>query len=101
MLAKEHEADSEVEVRWEDQRNINEFGRLNTRLLEIKEERAILTKHVEDLEDVEEFIMLADGDDALRLKIGDTFVEADEDAVGDVVNAKREVKYLYLISVRF
>jgi hypothetical protein len=34
--------DPEVEVRREDQEQINEFGRLNNRLIEIREDKSIL-----------------------------------------------------------
>jgi hypothetical protein len=37
MLAKEEEVD--VEVLWEDQQKINEFGRLNTRLTELRRDK--------------------------------------------------------------
>jgi hypothetical protein len=40
MLSKEEE--SNAEVRREDQENINKFGRLNARMQEIQEERAVL-----------------------------------------------------------
>ena len=40
MLAKEEE--SEVDVRWEDQKNIIEFGRHNTKLHVLRESSAAL-----------------------------------------------------------
>lgn len=43
-------ADEEVEVTWEDQQNINKFGRLNNRLIELKEElSAAKVRHQFDL----------------------------------------------------
>ena len=41
MLA-DRGGDSDAEVRWEDQQNINEFGRLNDRLHEVRDEQKLL-----------------------------------------------------------
>lgn len=42
MLAPRGGDEPDVEVRFEDQQHINEFGRLNTRLHEIREDKKTL-----------------------------------------------------------
>jgi hypothetical protein len=66
MTSAEEEAD--VEVRRADQDMINEFGRLNARKSEAGEEVEACRVRVQELDDVEEGILLADADDAGCLK---------------------------------
>ena len=80
MLAREDEVD--VEVRKIDQDKINEFGRLNTRIGELKDEIAALDKELTSYEDAEEEVMLIEGEeDALKLKFGDCFLDVEEEDV--------------------
>lgn len=51
-----------LQVRREDQDRINEFGRLNARKHEAREEIAEAKKRVEELDDAEEGVMLADSE---------------------------------------
>ena len=60
MLARKDEVD--MEVRAEDQKKINEFGKLNTQKGEYQLDLAIANKAFSQLEAAEEEIMLADGD---------------------------------------
>ena len=61
MLSPTSSSDAaDVEVRRVDQDMINEFGRLNARKHEAREEVAEDKKRGEELEDAEEGIMLAD-----------------------------------------
>ena len=80
MLAREDEVD--VEVRKADQDKINEFGRLNTRIGELKDEIGALDRSMTSYEDAEEEVMLIEGeDDALKLKFGDCFLDVEEEDV--------------------
>ena len=66
MLAREDETDEEV--RLEDQKMINEFGRLNTTKLEYEMDLVVTEKALSQLEAAEEEVMQAegDGDDAIK-----------------------------------
>jgi len=78
---------TDAEVRRSDQDAINEFGRLNLRRAELREDAAELAKRVELLADAEEDIMLAPTDEeggsatggAIKLFIGEAFFDADAD----------------------
>lgn len=77
MLSKEDEAKAagdEVEVRREDQDKINKFSRLHQRELAIEEELKTKNKEKEDLDDVSNELELADEDDKVPYKIGDSFI---------------------------
>ena len=52
----------DVEVRREDQALINEFGRLNARKHDARDEVAEAKKRAEELDDAEEGVMLADAE---------------------------------------
>ena len=66
MLAREDETDEEVRI--EDQKMINECGRLNTTKLEYEMDLVVTEKALSQLEAAEEEVMLAegDGDDAIK-----------------------------------
>ncbi|KAJ0107778.1 prefoldin subunit 4 [Diaporthe amygdali] len=72
MLTKEDEqaVGDEVEVRREDQDKINKFSRLHQRELKYEEE---LKKEKEELDDITMELELADEDDKIPYKIGDSF----------------------------
>lgn len=76
ILSKEEENDNEV--RRGDQDQINEFGRLNARLSEVKTEAQRLEKHLEKIEDASTELMMAGGDTVL-LRLGDAMFEVEED----------------------
>ncbi|KAI1498618.1 Prefoldin, subunit 4 [Biscogniauxia marginata] len=74
MLTREDEtAGEEVEVRREDQDKINKFSRLHQRELNIEEELKAKNKEKEELDDVTTELELADEDDTVPYKIGDSF----------------------------
>ena len=54
---------SAAEVRREDQVLINEFGRLNAHARELREERALLQKRLEEVDDATTELVMGDGDD--------------------------------------
>ena len=52
-----------VDVRREDQMLINEFGRLNAQARELREDRALLQKRLEEVDDATTELAMGDGDD--------------------------------------
>ena len=76
MLAKGDEVD--VEVRLEDQQQINEFGRNNDRIAEMKHEVKTMQEELERLDDANTELMMQDGDN-VRLMVGDSFLHVSED----------------------
>ncbi|KFH43442.1 Prefoldin subunit-like protein [Hapsidospora chrysogenum ATCC 11550] len=74
MLSKaEEEGSDEVEVRREDQDKINRFSRLHQRELILQEQLAVKSKEKEELDDLTTELELADEDDKIPYKIGDSF----------------------------
>ncbi|KAJ3076438.1 hypothetical protein HDU98_003302 [Podochytrium sp. JEL0797] len=74
MLQEENAPDDEVEVTWQDQQNINQFAKLNTKMSELEDEYDEKKKDREYLEDLEQELELADEDEPVRYKIGDSFI---------------------------
>ena len=67
-----------IQVRLVDQEKINEFGRLNNRLLEFRAELKQAKEDNTKLEDASaELMMVTSG--KVMLFIGETFIEVDED----------------------
>ncbi|KAI9761746.1 MAG: bifunctional AP-4-A phosphorylase/ADP sulfurylase [Chaenotheca gracillima] len=76
MLSKEDEVANggqETEVRREDQDKINMFSRLHQRENILEDQLKTKNKDKEDLEEVSNELELADEDDTVPYKIGDTF----------------------------
>ncbi|QIW96214.1 hypothetical protein AMS68_001732 [Peltaster fructicola] len=75
MLPREDEVTTseENEVRKEDQDRINRFSRLHSREKIIQEELKVKEKEKEDLEEISSELELADEDEPVSYKIGDTF----------------------------
>ncbi|KAL3941441.1 MAG: hypothetical protein SGBAC_004211 [Bacillariaceae sp.] len=78
MMVRPAEEESEAEVRREDQDNINKFARLNARLHDVMDERAMIKKSLERLDDAATELMMASGDPVLLL-IGESFFDTTED----------------------
>ncbi|CAF9937617.1 MAG: hypothetical protein HETSPECPRED_000594 [Heterodermia speciosa] len=77
MLSKEDEAavgKDEIEVRREDQDKINRFSRLHQREMALEEELKVKAKDKEDLEEISTELELADEDEKIPYKVGDTFI---------------------------
>ncbi|EEH44470.1 tubulin-binding prefolding complex subunit GIM3 [Paracoccidioides brasiliensis Pb18] len=77
MLSKEDEASAsseETEVRREDQEKINRFSRLHQRETMLEEQLKSKNKDKEDLEEVSMELELADEDEKIPYKIGDSFI---------------------------
>ncbi|MCJ1251726.1 hypothetical protein MMC30_008963 [Trapelia coarctata] len=76
MLSKEDEAAigaDETEVRREDQDKINRFSRLHQREMLLEEELKTKAKDKEDLDEISTELELADEDDKVPYKVGDSF----------------------------
>ncbi|POS73735.1 prefoldin subunit 4, partial [Diaporthe helianthi] len=75
QLTKEDEqaVGDEVEVRREDQDKINKFSRLHQRELKYEEDLKLKSKEKEELDDITMELELADEDDKIPYKIGDSF----------------------------
>lgn len=81
----------DVEVRRMDQDMINDFGRLNNRLLEVRAELEQAKKDHEKLDDASSEIMMAsEGSGKIMLFIGESFVEASEEEVTEHCEKKQE-----------
>lgn len=74
VLTKEEESETtENEVTKEDQDKINEFSRLHNRSKALEQELEGKKKEKEDLEEITTELELADEDEPVQYKIGDTF----------------------------
>ncbi|KAH7412706.1 Prefoldin subunit-domain-containing protein [Cadophora sp. MPI-SDFR-AT-0126] len=90
MLTKEDEAATggdEVEVRREDQDKINKFSRLHQREIALEEELKTKHKEKEDLDDISNELELADEDDKIPYKIGDSFISLPLPEVQEMLEA--------------
>ncbi|CAD6577884.1 MAG: hypothetical protein ASARMPRED_008439 [Alectoria sarmentosa] len=92
-LSKEDEAavgKDELEVRREDQDKINKFSRLHQRETTLEDELKTKAKDKEDLEELSNELELADEDDKIPYKIGDTFVSLPLPEVQEMLAASTE-----------
>ncbi|KAL7467792.1 hypothetical protein ACHAXS_008031 [Conticribra weissflogii] len=87
ILTKEEENDAEV--RREDQDKINEFGRLNARLYEVRDEVSILKSLLEKIDDASTELMMGNGD-RVMLRLGEAMFEATEDEATEFCEAEVE-----------
>ncbi|EKD19519.1 uncharacterized protein L3040_002601 [Drepanopeziza brunnea f. sp. 'multigermtubi'] len=88
MLTKEDEAATGgdgVEVRREDQDKINKFSRLHQREIALEDELKSKQKEKEDLDDISNELELADEDDKIPYKIGDSFISLPLPEVQDML----------------
>eukprot|EP00661_Eupelagonemidae_sp_cell13_P006964 gene6964-19_t len=78
-----------MQVRLCDQENINEFGRLNNKLLELQADMKQFTMDVEKLEDGASELMMVT-DDKVMLFIGESFIECTEEYATEYCENKAE-----------
>ena len=76
---------SEVEVRYEDQLLINEFGRLNARLHERRADIEQLKKSLEQMDDATTDLAMGDGGTVKLLIGGESFIDVEEDTATEFV----------------
>ncbi|KAL0384836.1 UNVERIFIED_CONTAM: putative prefoldin subunit [Sesamum radiatum] len=81
---------SEAEVTWEDQQNINKFGRLNNRLHELDDEIKMAKEKNESLEDASNELILTD-EEVVRFQIGEVFAHVPKDEVESRIEEMKEV----------
>ncbi|XP_057763681.1 prefoldin subunit 4 isoform X2 [Salvia miltiorrhiza] len=79
-MSKAGSSASETEVTWEDQQNINKFGRLNNRLHEVEDEIKIAKETNESLEDASNELILTD-EEVVRFQIGEVFAHVPKEEV--------------------
>ncbi|CAJ2628521.1 probable prefoldin subunit 4 [Trifolium pratense] len=80
---------SETEVTWEDQQNINKFGRLNNRLHELHDEIKIAKEANDNLEDASNELILTD-EEVVRFQIGEVFAHVPKDEVESRIEQLQE-----------
>ncbi|KAK7269195.1 hypothetical protein RIF29_21913 [Crotalaria pallida] len=81
---------SETEVTWEDQQNINKFGRLNNRFHELEDEIKIAKETNENFEDASNELILTD-EEVVRFQIGEVFAHVPKDEVENRIEEMKEV----------
>ncbi|EXB93227.1 putative prefoldin subunit 4 [Morus notabilis] len=81
---------SETEVTWEDQQNINKFGRLNNRFHELEDEIKVAKETNENLEDASNELILTD-EDVVRFQIGEVFAHVPKEEVETRIEEMKEV----------
>ncbi|XP_057732181.1 probable prefoldin subunit 4 [Arachis stenosperma] len=86
---------SNTEVTWEDQQNINKFGRLNNRFHELEDEIKIAKLTIffetnDNLEDASNELILTD-EDVVRFQIGEVFAHVPKDEVKNRIENMKEV----------
>ncbi|KAL1828289.1 hypothetical protein DCAR_0207490 [Daucus carota subsp. sativus] len=80
---------SDTEVTWEDQQNINKFGRLNNRLHDLLDEIKIAKETNENLEDASNELILTD-EEVVRFQIGEVFAHVSKDEVETRIDQLKE-----------
>ncbi|CAN1247168.1 Prefoldin subunit 4, partial [Linum grandiflorum] len=80
---------SETQVTWEDQQNINKFGRLNNRFHDLEEEIKTAKETNENLEDAGNELILTD-EDVVRFQIGEVFAHVEKDEVETRIEEMKE-----------
>jgi prefoldin subunit 4 len=89
-FATTKDPESETEVRLQDQEKINEFGKLNNRLMEITAEMKQSKTDLELLQDASgDLEMLIDGNASLL--IGEAFIEVNEDYANEYLSKKIKI----------
>ncbi|KAJ6838410.1 putative prefoldin subunit 4 [Iris pallida] len=80
---------SETEVTWEDQQNINKFGRLNNRFHELEDAIKAAKETNESLEDAGNELILSD-EDVVRFQIGEVFAHMPREDVESRLEKMKE-----------
>eukprot|EP00250_Pteridium_aquilinum_P034258 c7310_g1_i1 orf=420-800(-) len=80
---------NETEVTWEDQQNINTFGRLNNKFHELEDDIKLKKEMLENLEDASNELILTD-EDVVRYQLGEVFCHMPRDEVEERLEALKE-----------
>ena len=76
----------QVDVSWEDQRNICTFGRVHQRYTEVLKEISNRQKDIEKIGDASDEIIIAED---VKYVFGESFVSMDSDSLGSLLEEKR------------
>mmetsp|Transcript_29245 Transcript_29245/g.94263 ORF Transcript_29245/g.94263 Transcript_29245/m.94263 type:complete len:125 (-) Transcript_29245:472-846(-) len=82
--------EDDVEVRLEDQKAINTFGRLNTRLHELTEEIKEKRSLHDQLDDAANELILADDDEPVRVQYGECYFEVQKDRADELLESRKD-----------
>merc|ERR1712087_648448 len=82
--------EEDVEVRLEDQKAINTFGRLNTRMHELEEELKEKKSQYDLLDDAANELILADDDEPVRYAFGECYFECSKDQAEELLEKQKE-----------
>jgi len=82
--------EEDVEVRLEDQKAINTFGRLNTRLHELEDELKEKRLLHDQLDDAANELILADDDEPVRVQYGECYFEVHKDRADELLESRKE-----------
>ncbi|KAI9185635.1 hypothetical protein LWI28_009008 [Acer negundo] len=88
-MQQEQGGKSDTEVTWEDQQNINKFGRLNNRLHELLDEIKTAKETNDNLEDASNELILTD-EEVIRFQVGEVFVHVPNDEVESRIEEMKE-----------
>ncbi|XP_061340403.1 probable prefoldin subunit 4 [Gastrolobium bilobum] len=83
-------ARSDADVTWEDQQNINKFGRLNNRFRDLEDDIKIAKETNDNLEDASNELILTD-EEEVRFQIGEVFAHVPKDEVENRIEQMKEV----------
>lgn len=81
---------ADIPVLWEDQKNINSFGRLNHRMNELHDEAEAQKTKIAGLKDANDEIECLLDDDACRIKVGEMYVDVTNDEATEFAEARME-----------
>merc|ERR1712166_1384031 len=87
---REKEAGDDVEVRPEDQKAINSFGRLNNRKHDIEDEIKEKQSLHDLLDDASNEMILADEDEPVRYGFGECYFECNKDQAEELLDKQKE-----------
>ncbi|MEE6506371.1 hypothetical protein FKM82_007640 [Ascaphus truei] len=83
-------AAEDVNVTFEDQQRINKFARHTSRVTELKEEIEVKKKHLQNLEDACDDIMMLDDSLLVPYQIGDVFISHSQEETQEMLEAAKE-----------
>jgi len=84
------EEDVDAQVTWEDQQNINTFGKLNARLHELQDEVKSIKSEINKLDDANtELFMQTDNTELIKYQIGEAFVSVTQEGADKMLEAEK------------
>ena len=84
------EEEDDVEVRLEDQQNINQFGRLNGRMHDLEDDLKAKQAQHELLDDAANEIILADDDEPVRYAFGECYYEVTKEQAEELLEEHKD-----------